>query len=89
MGMRQACPDEMVTFTCTCSGSSANWHVNPRLPDDAETGSPVDMTITLNFTATAQLNGTVVECRCSEGNGTDSLNDTLSVTGVSCCSIVC
>ena len=80
--MRQACPDEIVTFRCTFNGSSATWVY---LPNNAEAPPPVDMTITLTVNATAELNGTVVECR--EGNGADSLSDTLRVTGVSCCSI--
>ena len=82
VGMRQACPDEIVTFRCTSNGSSATW---VDVPSSADFPLPVDMTITLTLNATAELNGTVVKCR--EGNGADSLSDTLRVTGVSCCSI--
>ena len=80
VGMRQACPDEIVTFTCTLSGSSGIWFVHPRLPEDATSENPVAMTTVLTFTATSELNGSVVECR--EENGTDFLNNTLIVTGM-------
>ena len=45
-------------------------------------GGFADMTSTFRFTASARVNGTVVECRGSTGTGVQTANSTLSVTGM-------
>ena len=124
MGMRQVCPEEMVTYTCTVTeGFALEWAVEPFLPGSAgikftsithvgttldcnnvtavrcedfqfvatltNTSNPTvvvsttlaDMTTTLTFTATARLNGTVVQCRGLTVNAIPIVNSTLSVAG--------
>ena len=99
MGMRQACPGEMVTYTCTVNQRVVlDWIVEPfisgsdliRFPTISTSGeivncndvvavqcehfnfvatltnhmiAMVDITSMLTFTATARLDGTVVQCR--------------------------
>ena len=41
-----------------------------------------DMTSTFRFTASARVNGTVVQCRGSTATGVQRANSTLNVTGV-------
>ena len=43
---------------------------------------PADITSTFRFTASARVNGTVVQCRGSTATGVQTANSTLSVTGV-------
>ena len=125
VGMRQACPGEMVTYTCTVTqGFLLDWIVEPFLPTSARvqftstasigsrldcnnvasvqcvdfnfvatltnTANPnvvmgttlADMTSTLTFTATAGLNGTVVQCRGSTEDATPMNNSTVNVVGM-------
>ena len=114
MGMRQACPGEMVTYTCTVrQGLALDWIVEPffsgstplRFLITTPTGSSQDcngvagvtcsdfnfvatltdvnpdMTSTLTFTATARLNGTVVQCRGTTADGFQITNSTFNVAG--------
>ena len=124
VGMRGACPGEMVTYTCAVNqGFLLDWIVEPFLPASARiqftsnmsiesrldcnsvasvrcediqfvatltntvnrtvvmTTTLADMTSTLAFTATARLNGTVVQCRGSTAAGFPMVNRTLSVAG--------
>ena len=53
------------------------------------TGTLADMTSTLAFTATARLNGTVVQCRGTTEAGSPVTNHTINITGDSCCIICC
>ena len=131
VGTRQACPREMVTYTCTVNqGFILKWIVEPfiygsdpiqftsttdmrivscnhfaavnctdfnfvaTLTNTAnmmvmDSTTLADMTSTLTFTATARLNGTVVQCRGSTADATPITNRTLNViaAGKSCCSI--
>ena len=41
-----------------------------------------DMTSTFTFTASARVNGTVVQCRASTTNGIEVASSNLSVTGI-------
>ena len=124
VGMRQACPAEMVTYTCTVRQEIAlEWIVEPFLPandpiqftnttsigsrlncsavaavqcEDFEfvatltnTANPTvgysntlaDITSTLTFTATARLNGIVVQCRGTTVDASLIHNSTLNVAG--------
>ena len=126
VGMGGACPEEMMTYTCTVKqGFQLDWIVEPFLPATARVqftstesiGSRLncstvatvrcedfefvatltatanstvvrgttlaDMTSTLAFTATARLNGTVVQCRGSTESGVPITNNTLNVAGAS------
>ena len=126
VGMRQACPEEMVTYTCTVNqGFLLEWIVEPFFPTRARiqftsttatesslncnnvaavqcddfnfvailtnTANPsvvmsttlADMTSTLTFTATARLNGTVVQCRGTTADGFPTANRILNVAGAS------
>ena len=126
VGMRGACPGEMLTYTCTVKqGFQLDWIVEPFLPATARIqftstesiGSRLncstvatvqcedfdfvvtltatanstvvrgttlaDMTSTLAFTATARLNGTVIQCRGSTESGVPITNNTLNVAGAS------
>ena len=44
--------------------------------------SIADMTSTFSFTASARVNGTVVQCRGSTATGVQMVNNTLIVTGI-------
>ena len=112
--MRQACPGEMVTYTCTVTqGLALDWIVEPfingstllRFLRMTPTGSSQycngttatncsgfdfvailtdvnpDMTSTLTFTATARLNGTVVQCRGATTDGLPITNSMLNIAG--------
>ena len=122
MGMRQACPGDTVTYTCTVSqGTALGWIVEPFIIDSdpvrfttaATTGTSFDcsgvaavqcaefnfvttltnitnsmaplenFTSTLTFTATAGLNGTVVQCRGTVDPMPIISNNTLYVAGTS------
>ena len=126
MGMRQVCPGEMVTITCTVNqGFVLEWVVEPFLPFSSRiqlrstdtimtrmdcsgvaavrcedfdfvatltnTANPTDvsgttladMTSTLTFTATARLNGIVVQCRGTTGDGLRMNNSTVNIAGAS------
>ena len=125
VGMRQACPGETVTYTCTVNqGFVLEWVVEPFLPFSSRiqlrstdtimtrmnctdvaavrcedfnfvatliaTANPInvmgttlaDMTSTLTFTATARLNGIVVQCRGTTGDGL-RMNSTVNIAGAS------
>ena len=124
VGMRGACPGEMVTYTCTViQGIALDWIVEPfisgtdirfrnstptdmRSVDCNEVTPPqcdninfiatltntansmtvmnvpvADITSTLTFTATARLNGTVVQCRGVTAV-TQIANRTVNVAGI-------
>ena len=124
--MRQACPGETVTYTCTVrQGFVLEWVVEPFLPFSSRiqlrstdaimtrmdcsvvaavrcedfdfvatltnTANPTDvsgttladMTSTLTFTATATLNGTVVQCRGTTGDGLRMNNSAVNIAGAS------
>ena len=124
--MRQACPGEVMTYTCTVNqGADLEWIVEPFIsgstrilfrsidptgrsvgcndvaavqctdfnfvatytnltnPTTVASGTVADITSTLTFTATARLNGTVVQCRGTTASGFPTTNSTLNVTGVS------
>ena len=120
--MRQACPGDMVTYTCTVSqGTALGWIVEPFIIDSDPvrfttaatigtsfdcSGAPVvqcaefdfvttltnisnsvtileNFTSTLTFTATARLNGTVVQCRGIVDPMPIISNNTLYVAGTS------
>ena len=51
-------------------------------PTDVSGTTLADMTSTLTFTATARLNGTVVQCRGSTGDGFRTNSSILNVAGV-------
>ena len=126
VGMRQACPGEMVTYTCTVNqGFLLDWIVEPFLSGSTRirfvlgttpigksvncsvvtppqcdnidfvatftnTANPMtvmntnvtDMTSTLTVTATARLNGRVVQCRGSTADAFPINSSTLNVAGV-------
>ena len=126
LGMRQACPGEMVTYNCTvnqgfrlewavgsfisfntgiqftstntigtsfdCSGVTAvrceDLNFLATLTDTSNSTvvmrtTLADMTSTLALTATARLNGTVVQCRGSTADATPINSSILNVAGVS------
>ena len=86
--MRSIDCDNFATINCTKLNfvatltNIANLTVTP-------TATLADMTSTLTFTATARLNGTVVQCRGQTAAGSPVTNRMLNViaTGESCCSI--
>ena len=117
VGMRQVCPREMVTYTCTVTqGFLLEWIVEPFILADSDieftstdTNSVAavqcedfdfvatltntanmmmmsfttlaDITSTLTCTASARLNGTVVQCRGSTAAGFPIVNSTFNVAG--------
>ena len=122
LSMRQACPGEMVTYTCTVNqGTALEWIVEPFIIDSdpvrfttaTTTGTSFDcsgiaavpcaefnfvttltnitnsVTVlenfnsTLTFTATARVNGTVVQCRGTVDPMPIISNSTLYVAGTS------
>ena len=123
VSMRQACPGEMVTYTCTVNqGADLEWIVEPFInrstrvqfllsstptgtslnctnqcgdfnfvatftnianPMTVMSANVADMTSTLTFTATARLNGTVVQCSGTTADELPINNRTISVAGVS------
>ena len=56
---------------------------NTANPNVVSATALADMTSTLTITATARLNGTVVQCRGTTESGLPITNNTLSVAGTS------
>lgn len=78
LGTGRACPDEMVTYTCTVTeGESLSWTAIPRFPVDSVFGSPSPIISTLKFNFTASLNGTVVQCAGTN----ETTNSTINIAG--------
>ena len=48
-----------------------------------------DMTSTFSFTASARVNGTVVQCRGSTATGIQVASNALNATGMVQCSVLC
>ena len=79
MGMRQVCPGEVVTYTCTVTqGFLLDWIVEPFLPTSAR----------IQFMSTAS-NGSRLDCnnvasvRCEDFNFVATLTNTANPTDVS------
>ena len=74
MGMRQACPGEMVTYTCTVTqGAFLDWIVEPFLP----TTAPIQFTSTAATDSSWNCNN-VVTVSCSVFNFVATLTATVN-----------